>query len=130
MRIEWAHTGSGTNNYSPITELSSSLGKPLRKTKYSLYFFFTFLFCIGVEPVCKCSWFQGDSKGTQPYTYMCPLYPKLPSGPGCHITPSRGPHVIQQVLVKNQALIHHFCLFAFILAMLRHLQDLSSLTRD
>ena len=129
MRIEWAHTGSGTNNYSPITELSSSLGKPLRKTKYSLYFFYLFILYWGRASLQR-SWFQGDSRGTQPYTYMCPLCPKLPSRPGGHITPSRGPRVIQQVLVKNQALIHHFCLFVFILAMLRRLQDLSSLTGD
>ena len=31
------------------------------------------------------------STGTQPYTYMCPFSPKLPSHPGCHVTLSRVP---------------------------------------
>ena len=40
-----------------------------------------------------------DSKGTQPYTYMYPFSPKLPSHPGCHIALSRVACALQQVLV-------------------------------
>ena len=43
--------------------------------------------------------FQVHSKGTQPYIYMYPFFPKLPSHPGYHITLSRVPCAIQQVLV-------------------------------
>ena len=44
-------------------------------------------------------WFQVDSKGTQPYTYMYPFFPKLPSHPGCHITLGRVPCAIQRSLM-------------------------------
>ena len=43
--------------------------------------------------------FQVDSKWTQPYTYMYPFSPKLPSHPGCHITLSRVFCTIQKVLL-------------------------------
>ena len=36
---------------------------------------------------------------TQPYIYMYPFSPKLSSHPGCHITLSRVPCAMQQVLV-------------------------------
>ena len=36
-------------------------------------------------------WFQMNSKGPQPYIYMCPFFHKLPSHPGCHTTLSRVP---------------------------------------
>ena len=42
--------------------------------------------------------FQVDSKGTQPYIYMYPFFPKLPSHLGRHITLSRVPCAIQKVL--------------------------------
>ena len=32
-----------------------------------------------------------DSKGTQPYVYVYPFSPRLPSHPGCHIALSRVP---------------------------------------
>ena len=40
-----------------------------------------------------------DGKGTQPHMNMHPFSPKLPSHPGCHITLSRAPHAIGEVLV-------------------------------
>ena len=40
-----------------------------------------------------------DSKGTQPYIYIHPFFSKLPSHPGCHITPSRVPCALQQGFV-------------------------------
>ena len=45
--------------------------------------------------------FQVSGKGTQPYTHMYPYLfsPKTPSHPGWHVTLSRVPCVIQQVLV-------------------------------
>ena len=39
--------------------------------------------------------FQVDSKGTQPYIYIYPFSPKLPSYPDCHVTLSRVPCVTQ-----------------------------------
>ena len=33
--------------------------------------------------------FQVNSKGTQPYIFLDPFFPKLPSHPGCHVTISR-----------------------------------------
>ena len=55
-------------------------------------------------------WFQVNSKGTQPYVYMYPFFPKLPSHPGCHITLSRAPCAIPQNLVgypfKIQQCVH------------------------
>ena len=39
----------------------------------------------------------GACSGTQPYTYIYPFSPKLPSHPGCHITFSRVPCAILQV---------------------------------
>ena len=46
-------------------------------------------------------WFQWDSKGTQPYIYMYPFSPKPPSHPGCHMTLSRVPCAVQQVLAGS-----------------------------
>ena len=43
--------------------------------------------------------FQANSEGTQPYIYMYPFSPKVPSYPGCHITLNRVPCAIQYVLV-------------------------------
>ena len=43
--------------------------------------------------------FQVDRKGTQSYIYMYPFSPKLPTHLGCHITLSRVPCALQQVLV-------------------------------
>ena len=51
---------------------------------FGFLFFFTFYF------ILECGWltmlwqFQVDSKGIQPYIYMYPFSPKLPSQPGCH----------------------------------------------
>ena len=41
------------------------------------------------------------SKGTQPYIYMYPFSPKLPSHPGCHTTLSRVPCAVQYDLVGD-----------------------------
>ena len=43
---------------------------------------------------------QNTYTGIQPYRYMYPFFPKLPSHPGYHITLSRVPCVVQQVLVS------------------------------
>ena len=43
--------------------------------------------------------FHMNSKRTQPYICMHPFSPKLSSHPGCHITWSKVPYAIQQVLV-------------------------------
>ena len=45
-----------------------------------------------------CDSFACTAKGPSP-TYICPLSPKLPSHPGCHITLSRSPYAIQEDLV-------------------------------
>ena len=55
------------------------------------------VFCIGVQPINKqcCDIFKVNSEGTQPYIYMYPFSPKLPSHPGSHITLHRVPCAIQ-----------------------------------
>ena len=53
---------------------------------------------IGVQQIKNVN-FKLNSKGTQPYIYMYPFSPKLPSHPGCCITLSRVPCAVQQVLV-------------------------------
>ena len=55
----------------------------------SLYFF-SFLFCIGVEPINNVVRVSG---GAPLYTY--PFSPKLPSHPGCHVALSRVSCAIQ-----------------------------------
>ena len=57
--------------------------------------------------------FRVDSKWTQPFTYMYPFSPKLPSHPGCHITLSRVPCAIQKVLL----VIHLKCSITLIIQM-------------
>ena len=52
-------------------------------------FFLNFLFHVGIQPINSVAVVLGDIEGTQPYTYMYPFSPKLPSHPGCHITLSR-----------------------------------------
>ena len=61
-----------------------------------LFFFFSYsflkkqptfvnlLFHIEVQLVNSLLQFQVDCKGTQPYIYMCPFSPRLPSHPGWH----------------------------------------------
>ena len=65
---------------------------------FVVLFFYSlnFLFFVGVYPINNVvTLFQMDREGTQPYTYMYPFSPKLPSPPDCHITLSRVPCVIQ-----------------------------------
>ena len=50
------------------------------------FFFLNFLFYIGVESFNNVVIFSGGQEGTEPYIYMYPFSPKLPSHPGCHIT--------------------------------------------
>ena len=64
----------------------------------TLSFFFTFYFVLGYSQLTTLWLFQVKSKGTQPYTYMDPLCPRPPSHPGCHLTLSRVPCAIQEVL--------------------------------
>ena len=46
--------------------------------------------------------FQVNSKGTQPDMYMYPFSPRLPSHPGCHVTPSRmGPWCLKLNVVTG-----------------------------
>ena len=61
---------------------------------FSLFFFKTFNFILGNSQLTMLWQFQVDSKGTQPYTYVYPFSPKLPSYPGCHIPLSRVPCAI------------------------------------
>ena len=42
-----------------------------------------FYFILGYSQLTMLAQFQVDSKGTQPYTYIYPISPKLPSHPGC-----------------------------------------------
>ena len=56
---------------------------------------FNFLFYIGIWPISSVVIVSGAQKGTQPYTCMYPLSPKLSSHPGCHITLSRVPCAIE-----------------------------------
>ena len=42
---------------------------------------------------------SGEQEETQPYIHTYPFSPKLPSHPGCHITLSRVPCAVQEVLV-------------------------------
>ena len=51
-------------------------------------------FLLGYSWLAVLWYFQVNSQGTQPYTYMYPFSPKLPSHPGCHITLSRVPCAI------------------------------------
>ena len=52
-------------------------------------------FLLGYSWLAVLWYFQVNSQGTQPYTYMYPFSPKLPSHPGCRITLSRVPYAIQ-----------------------------------
>ena len=67
-------------------------------TREDLYFIFNFLFILEYNRLTMLWQFQVDSKGTQPYTYVCPFSPKLPSHLGCYITLNRVPCAIQEVL--------------------------------
>ena len=67
-------------------------------TREALYFIFNFLFILEYNRLTMLWQFQVDSKGTQPYTHVCPFSPKLPSHPGCYITLNRVPCAIQEVL--------------------------------
>ena len=61
-----------------------------------LLFFLSFYFILEYSwSITVLCYFQVDSKGTQPYLYMYPFSPKLPSHPGCHMTLSRVPCAIQ-----------------------------------
>ena len=53
------------------------------------WFFKTFYFVLGYSQLAMLWWFQVNSEGTQPYVYMYPFSPKLPSHPVCHITLSQ-----------------------------------------
>ena len=69
--------------------------------QFLLVNFFSFLifhFCVGIQPTDTVVIVQVNSEGTQPYIYMGPFSPRLPSHPGCHITLSRVPCALQQVL--------------------------------
>ena len=54
----------------------------------------TFYFVLGVELMSNVI-VSVNSEGTQPYIYMYPFSPKLPSYPACDITLSRVLCVIQ-----------------------------------
>ena len=58
-------------------------------------FYLTFYFVLGNSQLTMLWQFQVGNKGTQPYIYMYPFSPKLPSHPGCHITLSRVPCALQ-----------------------------------
>ena len=57
------------------------------------------VFYIGIQPINNVMIVQVDSKWTPSNISMYPFSPQLPSHPGCHITLSRVPRAIQQVLV-------------------------------
>ena len=65
---------------------SSSSNVPLRMQ--DIYFFLTLniLFCFGINRLTMLWEFQVNSEETQPYIYMYPFSPKLPSHPGCSIS--------------------------------------------
>ena len=66
-----------------------------RQSLFFWYFFLTFNF------ILQYSWLTMlvDSKGTQPYIWY-PFSPKFPCHLDCHITSSRVPGALQQVLVS------------------------------
>ena len=53
------------------------------------WFFKTFYFVLEYSQLAMLWWFQVNSEGTQPYVFMYPFSPKLPSHPVCHITLSQ-----------------------------------------
>jgi len=61
---------------------------------------FLFLYCSIVSEQC-CDSLQVNTEGTQPHVYMYPFSPKLPSHPGRHVTSSRVPCAVQQVLAGS-----------------------------
>ena len=63
------------------------------------FFFFYFLFCIGVQLYTNVVIFLVSSKRTQLCIYTYPFFPKPPYHPGCHITLNRLPCAVEQVLV-------------------------------
>ena len=56
-----------------------------------VYLLKLFYFVSGYSRLTMLWQFQLNNQGTQPYIYMYPFSPKLPSHPGCHITLSRVP---------------------------------------
>ena len=59
-------------------------------TFYFMFFSFKlFYFVLGYGRLTMFRQFKVNSEVTQPFIYMCPFFPKLPSHPGCHVTPSR-----------------------------------------
>ena len=68
------------------------------------YFVLKILFCIGIQLVNNVVIVSGGQQGNsaihiQVYLSTYPLSPRLPSHPGCHITLSRVPCAIREVLV-------------------------------
>ena len=65
--------------------LGSVIGCIKQKSQEDWFYFFNFLLYIGVQLINNVA----NREGIQPYKYMDPFSPKLPSHPGCQITSSR-----------------------------------------
>ena len=70
---------------------------------YPLLLFFNFFLILEYNQLAMLRWFLVDSKRTQPYLYMYPFSPKLPSHPGCHTILSR-----VHVQYSRSLLVIHF----------------------
>ena len=76
------------------------LSKTFQQSIFSLFVFFFLMFYFALEysQLTTLLQFQVDSKGTEPHVYMSPFSSKHPSHPGCHVTLSRVPCAIPQIL--------------------------------
>ena len=70
--------------------------------------FLTFYFVSGYSRLTMLWQFRVNNKVTQPYMYMCPFSPKLPSLPGCHMILSRGPY--STPFPENISFLHQIAL--------------------
>ena len=71
------------------------------KCAHCFCFFYTFYFVLGYSWSTMLRQFQVNRDGTQPYVYVCPFSPGTPCRPGCHLTLSRVPCALQQVLAGS-----------------------------
>ena len=72
---------------------------PLGGNKACKLFFRPFYFVLQYSQLTRLCQLQVGSEGTQPYVFVHPSSPKLPSRPGCCMTLSRVPCAMRQALL-------------------------------